>query len=568
MREALAERYEAIAEWFGKAQASGWLDEVDLRRLLDLERGTPGDLFQHGQARPLVVALFGGTGVGKSSLLNRLAGEAIARTGIERPTSLEVTAYLHETIALGQLPEVLPIERLRIARHRDSRRADLMWLDMPDIDSTAVDNRSLAMAWLPHIDLLVYVVSPERYRDDAGWRVLLERRHRHGWLFVMNHWDQGSEAQLGDLARILGEAGFSEPLVLRTCCAPPSCAEHDELPRLVESIDDLRAAHGQRELERLGYDARLRDLELALDGATARLGSAEQWADFRRRFLESLTAVRTEILQGMRWPIRELALTLAPGARSLLGRLVMPESRREAATAASDVQLSAESGSAQPQGRVARSVWDDWAERKLEELIDELEVAMRREAVSALPLVEALRTQLATASATVVGHAEGRLRQALARPGGRIRRGLRSLTGLASVLLPIGALVWVAWYVLQAFYRGVSEHGAFLGIDFAVNALLLVGSAWLLPFLAHRLLRPSLEKAAERALCEGVDEGLGRLCGAMEGELEQMGADRKGLLREAEVLRSKLSPDRAAREAPNSAVARLLARPSARIEQG
>ena len=41
----------------------------------------PSDLFSNAE-RPLVVGLFGGTGVGKSSLLNRLADAEIARTGV------------------------------------------------------------------------------------------------------------------------------------------------------------------------------------------------------------------------------------------------------------------------------------------------------------------------------------------------------------------------------------------------------------------------------------------------------------------------------------------------------
>jgi GTP-binding protein EngB required for normal cell division len=72
-------------QWATQASAAGFLDEADLARFAAVEAGPPADLFCDQQARPLVVAFFGGTGVGKSSLLNRLAGAAIARTGVERP---------------------------------------------------------------------------------------------------------------------------------------------------------------------------------------------------------------------------------------------------------------------------------------------------------------------------------------------------------------------------------------------------------------------------------------------------------------------------------------------------
>ena len=158
--------------WFERAHADGWLREADLQRLASVEQRTPADLFTDAQRRPLVVALFGGTGVGKSSLLNRLAGEELARVGVERPTSREVTIYLHESIELASLPPEMPVEHVRVKRHRDDARRDVLWIDAPDIDSARQKNREFALAWLPHVDLVLYTVSPERYRDDVGWRVL------------------------------------------------------------------------------------------------------------------------------------------------------------------------------------------------------------------------------------------------------------------------------------------------------------------------------------------------------------------------------------------------------------
>ena len=81
--------FQRTRAWFERAAAGGWLDEAALQRLATVENGTPGDLFAAEQGRPLVVAFFGGTGVGKSSLLNRLAAAPLARTGVARPTSLE-----------------------------------------------------------------------------------------------------------------------------------------------------------------------------------------------------------------------------------------------------------------------------------------------------------------------------------------------------------------------------------------------------------------------------------------------------------------------------------------------
>ncbi|RMF70981.1 MAG: GTP-binding protein, partial [Planctomycetota bacterium] len=156
----LEQAFSEASDWFARARAAGWLSETDAAALDRIERAAPGDLFDDYESRPLVVAFFGGTGVGKSSLLNRLAGVDLARTGVERPTSREVTLFAHESVALHRLDDQLPLEHVCVKRHSDTARRDVLWIDMPDIDSTAPENRELALTWFAYIDLVVYVVSP------------------------------------------------------------------------------------------------------------------------------------------------------------------------------------------------------------------------------------------------------------------------------------------------------------------------------------------------------------------------------------------------------------------------
>ncbi|MFQ5807280.1 MAG: GTPase, partial [Phycisphaerae bacterium] len=324
MSEAFATLVSQTREWFERAHADGWLTDSDLKRLASLEQRTPADLFADAHPRPLVVAFFGGTGVGKSSLLNRLAGEPIARTGVERPTSREVTIYLHESVELATLPPELPVEHVRSARHRADARREVLWIDAPDIDSAHEYNRKLALAWLPHVDLLVYVVSPERYRDDVGWRVLRQRGHKHGWMFVLNRWDEGDASQKQDFGRMLRDAGFNEPLLLCTSCAPMASPlpTPDEFDRLETAIRALLAAHGVRELERLGHRARLLEMRDTLNAARRRLGDGERWRRVHAARELHWQRARTDLLQGLEWPIRAAAGRLAIRQRGLLGQVV------------------------------------------------------------------------------------------------------------------------------------------------------------------------------------------------------------------------------------------------------
>ena len=153
MSEKLARSlFEESEQLSASLSAAGWLPSAD--RLIDTK--SPVDLFT-GAERPLVVGLFGGTGVGKSSLLNRLASAEIARTGVVRPTSMEITAYLHESVALNALPDHFDPASFSDNRHSNDALADVMWVDMPDFDSDETANKDQVLQWLPHIDLLIYV---------------------------------------------------------------------------------------------------------------------------------------------------------------------------------------------------------------------------------------------------------------------------------------------------------------------------------------------------------------------------------------------------------------------------
>ena len=207
-----------VRAWVSGAGERGWLDRRPAEALDEIETGVASDLFQNIERRPLVVAFLGGTGVGKSSLLNRLAGKAIARTGTARPTSSEATLYLHRDQALNAFPDQSPVSNTRVEYHDVDRRRDVAWLDTPDIDSVESSHREIVMAWLPYVDWLVYVVSPERYRDDAGWRLAAYRHDHHHWLFVVNRWDEARDVQLDQFGADLAAAGFDDPVILRTSC--------------------------------------------------------------------------------------------------------------------------------------------------------------------------------------------------------------------------------------------------------------------------------------------------------------------------------------------------------------
>lgn len=168
----------------------------------------------------LVIALMGGTGVGKSSLLNALAGSAIASSSFVRPTTRDPVVYLHESVDAKRLDPAL--QMCRMASHnRDALRTKVL-VDTPDMDSTDHANRDKLLRMLPVADIVLYVGSQEKYHDQMGWDLFLEQKKRRAFAFILNKWDRCQNAGVGarpdeDWIRDLQANGFHDPVLFRTC---------------------------------------------------------------------------------------------------------------------------------------------------------------------------------------------------------------------------------------------------------------------------------------------------------------------------------------------------------------
>ncbi len=114
-----------------------------------------------------VVALVGGTGVGKSTLLNALGGQVVSPASARRPTTDSPVAW----VAADAGAEVQPLlDRLGIVKPVRHRRTDLervVILDLPDVDSLDAGHRAAVEAVLPKLDVVAWVVDPEKYADAA-----------------------------------------------------------------------------------------------------------------------------------------------------------------------------------------------------------------------------------------------------------------------------------------------------------------------------------------------------------------------------------------------------------------
>ncbi len=501
---------EHILHWIARLEQHGWLDKDQLEALTATGHGTPTALFST-EHRPLVVAFFGGTGVGKSTLLNRLAGETVAKTGIERPTSREVTVYLHHTLPLDRIQTQLPWERVEIAHHHNDNRRNVVWIDMPDIDSVEQSNRELVLRCIPHIDVLIYVVSPERYRDDSGWHLLLEHAQNHAWLFVMNQWDLGDEVQIEDFVSLLRQGGFADPLVIR-CDSQQDLEKRgpDDFGKLEEIISRLEKSGGvaqlevhQQQLQQQKMQQQVREV-LQIIGEPGKVDRlATQW---KKLWKQTLTRVEPSI----QWSVQSLAMEYA-------GK------KQQRNSAGDDLFL------------------DLWAREHLTDTLDRLAMEASTSNLPVTPLKQRLDPYRNRIEDIVQEQVHRSLRQSLAKPGRGWQRAMLWLFGMLRYLLPLGASGWVAWQVVTGYYRGFQGDGNYLGVNFAIHSLLLIGLAWLIPFLIHRLLQPSVEKKAAAGIRQGYREGLERIdrevleiLASLKEELTALSEEGKKLLQQCQ----------------------------------
>jgi energy-coupling factor transporter ATP-binding protein EcfA2 len=196
-----------------------------------------------------VVALAGATGSGKSSLFNALAKLYLSPVGARRPTTGEAHALVWgQRDGAGALLDwvgVLPRHRLERESALDGDDEaglhGLILLDLPDFDSVERGHRVEVDRLLGLVDLVVWVVDPQKYADTVLHDSYLRqfRRHREVTVAVLNQADRlaAEDVQrcLDDLRRLLDEDGLTGvPALAVSAYQPETLAGlHDLLQRTV-----------------------------------------------------------------------------------------------------------------------------------------------------------------------------------------------------------------------------------------------------------------------------------------------------------------------------------------------
>jgi len=204
-------------------------------------------------SRHTVVSLAGGTGSGKSSLFNQLAGADFSTVGVTRPVTRAAHACVWGVSGSGPLLEWLGVPR----RHRYARASalsgaeqsmnGLVLLDLPDHDSVMGHATDMVDQLVGLSDLIVWVLDPQKYADAAVHRRFLVPLAGHSEVIavVLNQADLLSAGQVEDcvldLRRLLDSEGLPDVQILVT--SAKTGAGIEELRKvLIEAVTARKAA--------------------------------------------------------------------------------------------------------------------------------------------------------------------------------------------------------------------------------------------------------------------------------------------------------------------------------------
>lgn len=248
-----------------------------------------------------VAALLGATGSGKSSLTNALTGTEVTRTARIRPTTTRPIAVVPDTAAgATELLDWLAIDqRVRVDGSWAPGEATVL-VDLPDIDSDEPSHRAIAERMAGKVDVLVWVLDPEKYADGVVHRDFLIPMAAHAEVMVvaLNQVDRldadSRDAVVTDLRRILEREGLGSASVVPVSARTGEGVE--TLARTVAQVASDRlasarslAAHAQRAARELADRTGLMSSALPTVGERPPEGGRTRQD---RQDQQSLTALR------------------------------------------------------------------------------------------------------------------------------------------------------------------------------------------------------------------------------------------------------------------------------------
>jgi hypothetical protein len=270
---------------------------------------------------PLVVATLGGTGTGKSTLVNALVGGEVSPASRQRPTTRQPILVCRDDLEAEQLG--IPGESVQVVHRNLPMLRDFVLLDCPDPDTTEDEeargtNLARLRELLPHCDVLLIATTQQKYRSARVAEELAAAAAGARLVFVQTHADTDDDIR-DDWRRILSEEYVAGEMFLVDSLAALADARQGvqprgEFARLLEFLSHQLAGTAAKRIRRANFlDLTAETLAACRERLDAALPKVEELevgvAEQRAKLAARLAAeMREELLASRRsWENRLLS---------------------------------------------------------------------------------------------------------------------------------------------------------------------------------------------------------------------------------------------------------------------
>jgi hypothetical protein len=183
-------------------------------------------LREDGVDRPMLVAILGGTGTGKSTLVNRLLGANLTATSFRRTFTSGAVAIAadpknlpdrwlaieHRVVSDVEIPARGQVDALAVVKEERELTRKITLVDTPDLDGDQPLHHAQADRVFRWVQAVVFLVTPEKYQmTELLPYYRLAKRYAVPALFVMNKAEEPGVVE--DFAKQLAERDWADARV-------------------------------------------------------------------------------------------------------------------------------------------------------------------------------------------------------------------------------------------------------------------------------------------------------------------------------------------------------------------